>query len=52
MTLLVGVVDVDDAEAFGVARGPFEVIEQAPGEVATDGYALAARIQKRGEVLF
>ena len=35
-----GEVDVDDAEAFGVAEGPFEVVEEGPDEVAADVRAL------------
>ena len=33
-------VHVDDAEAFGVAEGPFEVVEEGPDEVAADVGAL------------
>src|SRR5690606_14671284 len=31
-----GVVDVDEAEALGVAVGPFEVVQQRPREVPAD----------------
>src|SRR3954453_11221780 len=44
------VVDSDDAEAFGVAVGPFEVVHQGPGEVAADVCALGDGVGDRGEM--
>src|SRR5476649_2758277 len=43
-SLLRRIVDVDDAEALGVAGVPLEVIEQTPKEVALDVHALQARV--------
>nr|GEU28129.1 hypothetical protein [Tanacetum cinerariifolium] len=42
--LLGRIVHVDDAEALGVARVPFEVVEQAPQEVTLDVHALQAGV--------
>ena len=44
-------VDVDDAEAFGVAEGPFEVVEEGPDEVAADVGAFGDRVRDGADVL-
>ena len=44
-------VDVVDAEAVGVAVGPFVVVEQAPEEVAADGDAFGDAAVEVGEVV-
>ena len=49
------VVDVDETETLGEAVGPFEVVEQRPGEVTADVGALLDRVmhgtQMRSEVV-
>ena len=42
--LLRGVVDMHDAEARGIAFGPFVVVEQRPGEIAAHVGALLLRL--------
>src|SRR5487761_2721051 len=44
------VVDMHDAEALHVARGPLEVVEQAPDHVAGHRHALAQRLANGGNV--
>src|SRR6185312_13330167 len=46
-----GVVDVDEAEALGVAVRPLEVVQQGPGEVAGERGALAGGGGAGGQVL-
>ncbi len=45
------VVDVHQAEALGEAVGPFEVVEQRPGEVAADVGALPDRVVHGAQML-
>ena len=47
-----GIVDVVDAEALGVARCPFEVIEQRPEKVAAHIGALIDGVGDRTDVRF
>src|SRR6476660_6956590 len=44
------VVHVDQAEAFVVAFGPFEVVHEGPREVAADVHAVGDRLAYRGKV--
>ena len=44
-------VDVVDAEAVGIAVGPFVVVHEAPAEVALDGNALADSAVELSEVV-
>src|SRR5206468_3830389 len=46
-----GEVDVDDAEALGVAEGPFEIVEERPDEVAADVDSRRDRVGNGGDVI-
>src|SRR5471032_878585 len=49
--LLRRVVDMDQAEARGIAVDPFEIVEQAPQEIAAHRYALRGRALELCEVI-
>src|SRR5450759_1825760 len=49
--LLCWIVDVDDAEAFGIAEGPFEIVHEGPDKIAFQRGALAHRAVRLVKVL-
>src|SRR5476649_2041055 len=49
--LLRRVVDMDQAEARGVAVGPFEIVQQAPQEIAAHGNPLRRRALELRQVV-
>src|SRR5438093_7050305 len=44
-------VDVYDAEAFGVAQGPLEIVEKRPDAIPSQIDAAAHRLARRAEML-
>src|SRR5579863_9354170 len=49
-TPLGGEIDVDDAEALGIAQRPFEIVEQRPDHIALDVYASGYGVVDRRQV--
>src|SRR5450759_2124056 len=50
-TLLRWIVDIDDAEAFGIAEGPVEIDDEGPDKIALQRGALAHRTVRLVKVL-
>src|SRR5579883_248496 len=49
-SLLRGIIDVNQAEAAGVAEGPFEVVHQGPGKIALERSTRVDRRARRCQV--